>query len=170
VETITKCLNEWNATVEALGQGKQVILIRKYNTTLKKFLLYPTTSYAMKEDFLKSFKKEYKSFAEDNALPKKEDDKSEVKYLAVVEKVLEKPSTRIGIFNKYHIWTNEHVKSFLGKSKAYIWILRVYQLKEPVMARRTMGIVYSNLLEEVSLEGISPVLDDDKFNNVLSKI
>ena len=26
---ITKCLNEWNATIEALGQGKQTILIRK---------------------------------------------------------------------------------------------------------------------------------------------
>ena len=25
VETITKCLNEWNATIEALGQGKQSI-------------------------------------------------------------------------------------------------------------------------------------------------
>ncbi len=26
---ISKCLNEWNATIEALGQGKQTILIRK---------------------------------------------------------------------------------------------------------------------------------------------
>ena len=24
---ITKCINEWNATIEALGQGKQTILI-----------------------------------------------------------------------------------------------------------------------------------------------
>ncbi len=32
----TKCLNEWNATIEALGQGKQTILIRKYNTTKHK--------------------------------------------------------------------------------------------------------------------------------------
>lgn len=30
---ITKCINEWNATIEALGQGKQTILIRKYGTT-----------------------------------------------------------------------------------------------------------------------------------------
>ena len=26
---ITKCVNEWNATIEALGQGKQTILIKK---------------------------------------------------------------------------------------------------------------------------------------------
>ena len=49
---ITKCLNEWNATIEALGQGKQTILIRKYGTTLNKFLLYPTNSYANKDDVL----------------------------------------------------------------------------------------------------------------------
>ena len=55
---ITKCLNEWNATLEALGQGKQTILIRKYDTTLKEFLLYPTISYANKEDILDSFQEE----------------------------------------------------------------------------------------------------------------
>ena len=52
---ITKCINEWNATIEALGQGKQTILIRKYNTTLKEFLLYPTVSYANKDNVLDSF-------------------------------------------------------------------------------------------------------------------
>ena len=52
---ITKCLNEWNATVEALGQGKQTILIRKYDTTLKEFLFFPTTSYATKDGILDSF-------------------------------------------------------------------------------------------------------------------
>ena len=52
---ITKCINEWNATIEALGQGKQTILIRKYGTTLKKFLLYPTISYANKDDILDLF-------------------------------------------------------------------------------------------------------------------
>ena len=52
VETITKCLNEWNATIEALGQGKQSILIRKYCTTINEFLLFPTVSYALKDKYL----------------------------------------------------------------------------------------------------------------------
>jgi hypothetical protein len=34
---ITKCLNEWNATIEALGQGKQTILIRKYGISIDKY-------------------------------------------------------------------------------------------------------------------------------------
>lgn len=170
METITKCLNEWNATVEALGQGKQAILIRKYGTNIHKFLLYPTVSYALKDNYLDSFENKYKSFAEDNAFPKKDNSKTEVKYYAEVEKVVEKASQRIGSLNKYHIWTNEHVKSYLGSQKAYVWILRVYNLKEPVMAERTMGMRYANLLEEVSLESIKPVLSDFKFSEMLKEI
>ena len=63
---ITKCINEWNATIEALGQGKQTILIRKYGTTLNEFLLYPTISYANKDDVLDSFQDDCKSFVKDN--------------------------------------------------------------------------------------------------------
>lgn len=167
---ITKCLNEWNATIEALGQGKQTILIRKYGTNIDKFLLYPTTSYALKDDYLDSFGTEYNIFVAENALPKREGNKTEVKYYAEVEKVIEKPSQRIGSLNKYHIWTKEHVKSYLGNQKAFVWILRVYKLKEPVMAERTMGMRYANLKEEVSLDGIKPVLSDIAFNKITTKI
>ncbi|MGZ7136043.1 MAG: DUF1802 family protein [Methanobacterium sp.] len=41
MKTINKCLKEWNAIIEALGQGKQSILIRYYKTYIKEFLLYP---------------------------------------------------------------------------------------------------------------------------------
>ena len=170
METITKCLNEWNAIIEALGKGKQTILIRKYGTIVDKFLLYPTINYVKKDNYLDGFKKEYRLFAEKNAISKKEDSKTEVKYFATVEKVIEKPSQRIGSLNKYHIWTNEHVKSYLGNQKAYVWILRLYKLKEPVMAEKSMGIKYANLKEEVSLEGIKPVLSDEEFGEVLKKL
>ncbi|PAV05455.1 DUF1802 family protein [Methanobacterium bryantii] len=170
METITKCLNEWNATIEALGQGKQTILIRKYRTNVGKFLLYPTVSYALKDNYLESFRNEYQPFAEKNALPKKDNRKTEVKYFATVEKVIERSSQRIGSLKEYHIWTNEHVKSYLDNQKAYIWILRVYKLKEPVMSERTMAKVYSNLLEEVSLGGIEPVLNGGEFSKIVQEI
>ena len=104
---ITKCLNEWNATIEALGQGKQTILIRKYDTTLKEFLLYPTVSYALKDDVLDSFQD--KEFAKNNLLPTG-DNPYEVKYYATIEEIIDKSSARIGAFNKFHIWTRDHVK------------------------------------------------------------
>ena len=166
----TKCLNEWNAIIGALGNGKQTVLIRKYGTSLKGFLLYPTVSYANKDDVLNSFQKEYKSFANENLLPKSEDKKFEVKYYAQVEDVIEKSSTRIGIFNKYHIWTREHVKSYLGGKRAKIWLLRVYKLQEPVILSRTRSMLYANVSDEVSLEGMTPVISDKDFEDLKSEI
>ena len=164
---ITKCINEWNATIEALVQGKQTILIRKYGTTLNEFLLYPTVSYANKDDVLDSFQD--KSFVKDNLLPAGEDKKYEVKYYATVEEVIEKSSARIGAFNKFHIWTRDHVKGYLGKNPAQIWILRVYELDEPQMLKRNRGMKYANVEHPVKLEG-KPVLSDAEFEKIKEDI
>ena len=167
VETITKCLNEWNATIEALGQGKQTILIRRYDTTVNEFLLYPTISYANKDDILDSFQD--KEFVKNNLLPAGENRTYEVKYYATVEEIIEKPSTRIGTFNKFHIWTRDHVKNFLGRKEAKIWILRVYKLNEPQMLKRSNGMVYANVNKPVKLEG-KPVISDAEFAKLKEEI
>ena len=167
---ITKCLNEWNATIEALGQGKQSILIRKYGTNVNEFLLFPTVSYALKDDYLESFQEDYKDFVKHNSFPNKKESKFEIKYYAKVEKVVEKPSTRIGSLNDFHIWTRDHVKSYLGNSKAQIWILRVYELDEPKFLERTRGMKYANVNEDVSLDNLRPVLSDSEFEKILKGI
>jgi len=166
---ITKCINEWNATIEALGQGKQTILIRKYGTTLNEFLLYPTISYANKEDILDSFQDYYKDFVKNNLLPAGENRTYELKYYATVEEVIEKPSSRIGAFNKFHIWTRDHVKNYLGRKEAKIWILRVYKLNKPQMLKRSNGMLYANVNKPVKLEG-EPVISDDEFNKIKEDI
>ena len=166
MDKITKCLNEWNATIEALGQGKQTILIRKYGTTLNEFLLYPTVSYANNDDILDSFQD--KEFAKNNLLPTGENP-YEVKYYATVEEVIDKPSTRIGAFNKFHIWTRDHVKKYLGRETAKIWILRVYKLDNPQILKRTRGMRYSNVKNPVKLEG-KPVIPDNDFNKLKKDI
>lgn len=170
MHTITKCLNEWNATVEALGQGKQTILIRKYGNNTNNFLLNPTVSYTLKEDYLKNFKKKYQSFVRENSFPKKEENKTEIKYYAEVKNVIEKPSNHLGKLNKYHVWTNSHVKSYIGSKNPKIWILRVYKLKKPVMAEHGGGQTYVNLTQPISLKGIKPVLSDSEFNDVINQI
>lgn len=166
MKEITKCLNEWNATLEALGQGKQTILIRKYGTTLNEFILFPTITYANKDDVLDSFQD--KEFAKSNLLPEG-DDAYEVKYYATVEEIIDKPSTRIGTFNKFHIWTRDHVKKYLGRSNAKIWILRVYKLDNPQILKKTRGMRYANVNKPVKLEG-KPVIPDDEFNQLKEEI
>ena len=163
---ITKCLNEWNATIEALGQGKQTILIRKYGTNLKEFLLYPTVSYAKKDNILDSYQE--KEFVKTNLLPSIGDG-YEVKYYATVEEVIDKSSSRIGGFNKFHIWTRDHVKNYLGKSRAKIWILRVYELDKPQMLKRSSAMIFANVDKPVKLEG-KPVISDEEFNKLKKEI
>lgn len=168
MESINKCLKEWNATVEALGNGNQTVLIRTYKTTLKEFLLYPTVSYANKDNYLESFQNKHQSFVKENVLPKKEDNKVEIKYYATLEKIVEKSAQSTGNLQKFYIWTPKHVKSYLKGQKAYVWVLRVYKLKEPFMAEPTpMAIRYANLKKGISLEGIKPVLSDKEFSKTI---
>jgi len=167
---ITKCLNEWNATVEALGQGKQTLIIRNYSTNIERFVLYPTVSYVNKKDYLKSFQDKYRLFIEENSLPKEDGKKKEVKYVAEVVNVLEKSTSKIGNLKKHYVWTNEHVKSYLNTKNAYVWVLRVYKLKNPIIAERTRGMRYANLIEPISLDGMEPVLSDSEFNKILREI
>ena len=86
MKKINKCLKEWNATIEALGQGKQTILIRNYKTNVTEFLLYPTVSYALKDDYLENFQSKYQSFVKENNLPEKKDNKVLIKYFAKLER------------------------------------------------------------------------------------
>lgn len=167
MRTTHKCLKEWNATIEALGQGKQTILIRNYKTNVSEFLLYPTVSYALKDDYLDSFQEEYQEFVQSNSLPEKKGDKVLIKYFATVEKIVEKPVSRIPSI-KHYIWTRDHVKNYMTGKTAFVWILRVYHLNEPYWAEPTPGAIrYANLKEEVSLEAIEPVLSGFIFSELL---
>lgn len=165
-----KGFKEWNAIVEALGEGKQSILIRTYSTTNKEFLLYPTFSYANKDDYLEMFKTDNQKFVEKHALPLKKDDQVEIKYYAKIEKIVERSPTQIGSVDKMHIWSKNHVKNYLKNKKAFIWALRVYKLKKPIFAERNNGMLFANLKKGASLEGIKPVLTDQEFDSILSKL
>jgi len=105
----------------------------------------------------------------DNLLPDGENRTYEVKYYAIVEEVIEKSSTRIGAFNKFHIWTRDHVKNYLGRKEAKIWILRVYELDKPQMLKHSNGMLYANVDKPVKLEG-KPVIADDEFNRLKEEI
>ena len=164
MKAINNCLKEWNATIEALGHGKQSILIRNYKTNITEFLLYPTVSYAMNDKYLESFQSKYQDFVEDNKLPKKKGDYLLIKYFASIEKIIEKPISRIPSA-KHYIWTRDHVKNYMTGKKAFIWVLRVYKLKESYWAEPTPGAIrYANLKNEVPLEGMKPVINNSEFN------
>lgn len=165
-----KCLKEWNATIEALGLGKQTILIRNYKTNVSEFLLYPTVSYALKDNYLESFQTKHQSFVEENSLPEKKDDKVLIKYFARLDEIVEKPVSRIPSDN-FYIWTRQHVKDYMTSKIAFIWFLRVYKLKEPYWAEPTTDAIrFANLKNQVSLEGMESILSDDSFKIILDDL
>lgn len=170
MESTSKCLKEWNATIEALGQGKQSILIRNYKTNVTEFLLYPTVSYALKDNYLYSFQSKHRKFVEKNTLPEKMNHKVLIKYFATLKKIIQRPVSKIPA-EKNYIWTYEHVKSYMTGKTIFIWALRVYRLKEPYWAETTPGAIrYANLKNKVSLEGMEPILSDSEFAKILEEI
>lgn len=170
MQKTNKCLKEWNSIVEALGQGKQSILIRRYHTTLPGFLLYPTYSYTSSNNYLNNFKDESKEFVKENSLPNKKFGRTVIKYYAKVEFVIEKSSNQISRLDKCYIWDKNHVKNYLKGKKGFVWGLRVYELKNHYLAELNRGIRYANLNEDVKISNITPVIDNNKFSEILKQI
>lgn len=132
--------------------------------------MYPTVSYALKDDYLKSFQKKHQDFVRDNALPEKNIDKVLIKYYSSLEKIIEKPVAKIPS-NKYYIWTKDHVKNYMTGKTAFIWFLRVYKLKVAYWAEPTPGAIrFANLKEDVSLEDMMPILSDQLFEEVMNNL
>lgn len=169
METIEKGFKEWNAVVEALGKGIQTIVIRKPKTHNELFLLYPTIFYATKDNFLVNFQKKYRNFVSDNALPKKMNNKTEIKYFAKVHQIIEASKPSIKRLKDYYIWDPRHIESYLEKT-GNIWILRVYELESPVMVTRKNGITFSNISEKLTTAGSKQVLSDKEFKKTVKEI
>ena len=84
-------------------------------------------------------------------------------------KTSEKTKSRIGALNKFHIWTREHVVSHMDNKKPYVWLLRVYKLDKPIMLKRSKGMVWATVNEEVELKG-TPVISDEEFEKIIDSI
>jgi len=171
METTKKSLKEWNAVIEALGQGKQSIIIRKYGTTNKEFFLNPTIKYALKDDYLNNFQKKHYDFVEKFKCPEKKNDKVAIKYFAVCEEVFEKSPSRIGTLKNQYIWNPEHIKDYTKGYTAYVWLLRVYELEEPYFVSPTPNaIIFANLKENIPISNAKPVLSDKEFRKISNSI
>ena len=169
ISKINRCLKDW------MLQQKHLVKVsinfnQKNSTTLKEFLLYPTVSYANKDDYLDSFKESEKDFVKENTLPASEGKAYEVKYYATVEDVFETPVSRIGKFNDYHIWTKKLVSGYFDTKNANVWLLRIYELKEPVYCTRSRGMVFANVDKKIELDYKDPIIDYEDFEKLKEEI
>jgi hypothetical protein len=170
MEKTSRGLKEWNAVIEALGQGKQTVLIRKYGTSNKDFLLYPTHSYALRDKYLEIFQKKHRDFVKDNTLPSLKNGKTEIKYAVTVEKIIDRSPVRLTSFQKFHIWNKKHVKAYLNSGRAKIWIMRTYKLNKPLFTDKKGGMLYVKFPKKIDIFDAEPVIADSEFENLLEKI
>ena len=170
-----KAVKEWSAVVEALGQGKQAVLLRKYAPARRDFLLYPTYEFARRKKYLDTFQPEYRTLAK-GAVEAKKPKLTEIKYLASIVQVIRVEKADLPSLAKLtglYIWTVEHVEKYFSQAEeAFVWILKVERLGLPVSVK-DLGrgaITYANLPQTISIEPRFAVLSDDALATIESQI
>lgn len=188
--TSTLSLKEWAVAIKALGEGKQIITVRKgglYEETRDfklehdTFYLYPTYEHQKAE----MVKPEYHADLEatlSNWSPEKTT--VEIQYFAhITDDVEVLDEAVIRSLAPYHIWTDNFADVRLHwkkKNPLHILFARVYKLEKPLeilIDEAYKGCKsWHNLLQDVPQGGFAPVLSDEEYAakceeilNVISK-
>ena len=176
-------LKEWAITVEAMAQGDQVLLLRKggihedgknFRVIHREFLFYPTYLH-QKEDLLQP--------AHQPALRKmleqpQDDRKITFSYWAKAEEVLEiSDQEKVDNLEPHYIWTTAYAQSRLHWKPMLplsVMLLRVYKLEKPVtvpyLPEYGGCTSWVDVLSDVNLGKMEPVLDDSEFQRRVDEI
>lgn len=158
-------VKDWSVVIDALGNGRQILLLRKYQPAYREFLLQPTYNYPVS-----SFKDEYQKVARDNKSQKMRGI-VQINHYAEVKEVIEIEDPRkLGILSNEYIWTFQHVLDYFKEEKAFIWLLRVYKLTSFLSVKPTRSMIYEKCEEPISSRGSTPVLSDSEFTLKVSNI
>jgi hypothetical protein len=181
-KTLNHALKEWNLAVNALENGKMFVLLRKggikedsksFQIPSRWVWLYPTYEH-QKPELLKT---EYSSLVTPVVSgwhPKTIQINSCAEMIEVFSVEEEE---KIAALDSYHIWNSQFVSYRLRwkpRQPISVLLLRTYLLPQPVVI--PYNDVYKgckswiDLAEPISLEGITPVLDDDSFDRKIKEI
>jgi restriction system protein len=166
-----KAVKEWAAVIEALGQGKQTLLIRTSPPPVNEFMLYPTLGRGQ------TLKPEYDALrqAADRLI---KPDQVHIEYFCRVTDTLRISLEKCLRLDKYFVWSSEHVEKYLTQGRggtACVWLVRAFKLPSVLVIPRTVGgnLSWYNHKEDVSTAGAVPVLNESDFGQttkVISKL
>ncbi len=173
----TLSLKEWAVAIKALGEGKQIITVRKgglYEETRDfklendTFYLYPTYEHQKAEMIKPENQSDLEATLVGWSLDKPTVD---IEYFAHITDDIEiLDEAKIRALNPYHIWTDDFADVRLHwkkKKPLHILFARVYKLDKPVtieIAEEYKGCKsWHNLLSSIPQEGYIPVLSDEKY-------
>ncbi|MGC5324778.1 DUF1802 family protein [Brevibacillus sp. SYSU BS000544] len=173
----TLSLKEWAVAIKALGEGKQIITVRKgglYEETRDfklehdTFYLYPTYEHQKSEMVKPEYQSDLQATLE-NWTP--ENTMVDIRYFAKITDDIEVlDEAKIRALAPYHIWTDNFADVRLHwkkKNPLHILFARVYKLAEPLVIpieEEYKGCKsWHNLLQDIPQGAFSPVLSDEEY-------
>lgn len=180
----TLSLKEWAVAIKALGEGKQIITVRKgglYEETREfklennTFYLYPTYEHQKAEMVKPEYHAMLDATLEGWSLEKPT---VEVEYFAEITDDVElMDEEKLRALGAYHIWTDNFADVRLHwkkKQPLHILFARVYRLENPIelsIDESYKGCKsWHHLLTEVKQGGFSPVLADAEYEQQRAEI
>jgi hypothetical protein len=172
---------EWAIVVDALGQGKQIIILRKgginegrggFRLQQNEFLLFPTLFHQQRESVIPAAQERFDQISPHFPKP------AEIKidYFARVESALKVDSfDAVKRLHRQHIWKDEVLAERFNWGREeliYAIAVRVFRLAKPftgAMLPEYGGCKsWINLAQEVDLQNSEPILSDQVFAQKLS--
>jgi hypothetical protein len=176
-------LKEWAVTVQALAQGRQVLLLRKggiheegkdFRVVHPEFLLYPTYEH-QREDLLKPAAQP--SLKQLLTEAPKGDTITFSHWAQVTEVVEVSEQEKVDDLSGHHIWTDAYAQSrFHWKPMLplSIMLLRVYRMERPVTVpwiKEYGGCTsWVDMLPKIELGRLQPALSDQEFQRQVDEI
>lgn len=180
--TTTHALKEWAVAVDALEQGKMIMLLRKggikeegnrFSVTHNRILLYPT--YEHQQPHL--LKPEYVTQVTPVTSGWHPETVRISSWAEITDILLVSDATAVATLLPYHIWNEQFVSDRLRwkpRQSLFILLLRTYRLPQPQLIRYCPEYggcrSWIDLTEVINLEGIVPVLDDTTYTAQVTQI
>ena len=174
---------EWAVTVNALAQGRQVLLMRKggihevtkdFRVAHPEFLLYPTYEH-QNADLLKYSSQSLFEETLANSIPTDTITFSNWAQVTETIKVIE--LEKVQELSNHHIWTNQYTESRLRWKPMVplsIMLLRVFKLEEPVTIpwiKEYAGCTsWVEIMPKINLGQLTPAMDDIDYQNSVASI
>lgn len=180
----TAALKEWAITIEALGSGKQIFVLRKggiheetrhFQVQSDQFCLFPAYEHQKKELLKPEYHQDLDEICQRYSA---KDTEITISYFARLHEDIElRSEEKLFALEDEHICTNQFAfERFKWKVKQplHLLIFRVYALKQPLtipMKEEYIGCK-SWLQIPCKIDGslLSPVLDDAQFSQKVAQI
>jgi len=180
--TTTNALKEWAVAVEALEQGKTIMLLRKggikeegnrFQVADDQILLYPTYEHQqphlLKPEYANQVKPVNSGWHPETV---------RIGGWANITDILQvSEHSTVNALLPYHIWNEQFAGerfNWKPRQPLYVLLLRVYQLLEPmqIFYQQEYGGCRSwiNLIEPISIQNILPVLTDVEYSTQVKAI